>query len=799
MNKTISCAGAALCSLFIVINSVFAQGTAFTYQGQLIAGGGPASGSYDFTFALFNNSSTNTGQVGNTLTNLDVGVTNGLFTVTLDFGAVFTGNATWLAIDVRTNGGVNFTSLSPLQELTPAPYAIYAPNAGSAANVTGAVSLSQLPAAVLTNNGTNAVTLTGTFDGNGVGLTNLNGANLTAGSVGTGQLAGGTLAAPTSEASTNINAAANTSYVATNASPTTIDLPTNANVGDVVQITGEGAGGWTSEELEFIPTLWTQTAVPGENWASVASSSDGTHLVAVVYNPLSPGGIWTSTNSGTNWTQTAAPSEGWWSVASSSDGTHLVAAVYGGGIWISTNSGTNWTQTPAPSEDWRSVASSSDGTHLVAVAGDSLEPGGIYTSINSGANWTQTAAPGKNWESVASSSDGTHLVAANDLGIWTSTNAGTNWTQTAAPNQEWASSVASSSDGTHLVAAASYGGIYIIGGFSYVPFSSGNQGTSATLQYLGNGQWGVVTLAQSSLPGNVVTNTETGVSLSGTFSGNGNGLTDLQATNLTGTISPAQLPSSFSGNGGGLTNLASASLTGTVPAAQLGNAALLAGGNTFAGTQIVNGPVGIDTSTILEGTLTVNTNVYLDANILYLRGDDGVDHNHGLGFFGTGTLQGDFAGINVNGPALFGYSGGVLGTTSGGQHAAVEWSTSSVTVNGTFNNQSDRNAKQDFTSVAPAQILDKVAQLPLSEWSYKTDAATRHIGPMAQDFYAAFAVGTDEKHIAPIDEGGVALAAIQGLNQKLETENAELRQQNDSLAERLHELETTVKTLADRK
>jgi hypothetical protein len=273
------------------------------------------------------------------------------------------------------------------------------------------------------------------------------------------------------------------------------------------------------------------------------------------------------------------------------------------------------------------------------------------------------------------------------------------------------------------------------------------------------------------------------------FVGNGGALTNLNASQLTSGAVPSAA----------LTSVPAASLTGTVPAAQLGNAALLAGGNTFTGTQIVNGPVGIDTSTILEGTLTVNTNVYLDANILYLRGDDGVDHNHGLGFFGAGTLQGDFAGINVNGPALFGYSGGVLGTTSGGQHAAVEWSTSGVTVNGTFNNQSDRNAKQDFTSVAPAQILDKVAQLPLSEWSYKTDAATRHIGPMAQDFYAAFAVGTDEKHIAPIDEGGVALAAIQGLNQKLETENAELRQQNDSLAERLHELETTVKTLADRK
>src|SRR6266513_2222087 len=97
-----------------------------------------------------------------------------------------------------------------------------------------------------------------------------------------------------------------------------------------------------------------------------------------------------------------------------------------------------------------------------------------------------------------------------------------------------------------------------------------------------------------------------------------------------------------------------------------------------------------------------------------------------------------------------------------------------VTVYGTFNNSSDRNAKQDFAPVSPSQILDKVLQLPVSEWSYKTDSATRHIGPTGQDFYSAFKIGTDEKHIAPIDEGGVALAAIQGLNQKLDAKDAEI-------------------------
>jgi formylglycine-generating enzyme len=144
MNNQIKPLRAALILLSILslqTATTQAQGTAFTYQGQLSAGGSPANGNYDFTFALFNNNSTNTGHVGTTVTNLSVGVTNGLFTSTIDFGAgVFTGTNYWLALGVRTNGGANFTALNPLQELTPTPYAIYTPNAGNATTAISATS-----------------------------------------------------------------------------------------------------------------------------------------------------------------------------------------------------------------------------------------------------------------------------------------------------------------------------------------------------------------------------------------------------------------------------------------------------------------------------------------------------------------------------------------------------------------------------------------------------------------------------------------------------------------------------------
>lgn len=113
-----------------------------------------------------------------------------------------------------------------------------------------------------------------------------------------------------------------------------------------------------------------------------------------------------------------------------------------------------------------------------------------------------------------------------------------------------------------------------------------------------------------------------------------------------------------------------------------------------------------------------------------------------------------------------------------------------VTANGVLLT-SDRNAKENFTPLNPQTVLAKVASMPVTEWNYKTDdAAQKHIGPMAQDFQAAFGLnGGDDKHISVVDESGVALAAIQGLNEKLETENSELKQE-------LAELKALVQQLA---
>jgi hypothetical protein len=107
---------------------------------------------------------------------------------------------------------------------------------------------------------------------------------------------------------------------------------------------------------------------------------------------------------------------------------------------------------------------------------------------------------------------------------------------------------------------------------------------------------------------------------------------------------------------------------------------------------------------------------------------------------------------------------------------------------GAWSNSSDRNLKSGVSHIDDATILAKVAALPVSEWSYTSERGVRHVGPMAQDFYAAFRVGEDDRHIATIDEDGVALAAIKALH----AENAGLRDDVRSLRQQVATLARVV-------
>jgi hypothetical protein len=167
-------AAAVLClaSLVLPVSTVLAQGTLFTYQGQLTGASGPANGTYNMTFQLWT-ASTGGSQAGSTITtNGVVIVTNGLFTVYLDFGNQYsTGTSYWLQLGVETNGGGSFATLTPRQQLTPTPYAIFAEGA-NASGLTGTIPMASLNG--IYGDAINLDNPGDSFTGNGAGLTGVN-------------------------------------------------------------------------------------------------------------------------------------------------------------------------------------------------------------------------------------------------------------------------------------------------------------------------------------------------------------------------------------------------------------------------------------------------------------------------------------------------------------------------------------------------------------------------------------------------------------------------------------------------
>jgi hypothetical protein len=315
-----------------------------------------------------------------------------------------------------------------------------------------------------------------------------------------------------------------------------------------------------------------------------------------------------------------------------------------------------------------------------------------------------------------------------------------------------------------------------------------------------------------------------GGSFSGTFNGNGAGLSSLSAINLIGPVPSASLSSVPAANlfgsvpSAALTSVPAASLTGTIADARLSaNVALRSGGNAFTGNQSIAGTLGIGTTspqgslhiysannpTVLRlqssgtpgfGRLEFVSNPQGDANEWrpgFIQSTDNGGFTGGLAFFVNGTGAGNKFGSNEVMRVVNGAVG--IGTGTAMPVSALQV-VGTVTATA-FNPPSDRNLKENFAPVSPREVLDKVAALPISRWNFIGDAATPHVGPMAQDFHAAFGLGTDDKHIATVDADGVALAAIQGLNQKVEEKDARIT----ALETKLAKLKQMVEKLANQK
>jgi hypothetical protein len=496
-----------------------AQGTAFNYQGRLNDGGSPATGTYDFRFAVYD-AVTNGNAVSVSVTNPAVGVTNGLFSVTLDFGAgVFTGPNVWLDLAVRAVTVTNFTPLFPRQPVLPVPYAIFATGAS---NLLGNLDVAQisgnLPASQVAGASTNLVNFTnpnntfgGTFTGNGASLSSLNASQLTTGTVadarlssnvallnqnqtftGSNTFAGAVVSTGTNYFSgpnvftnwansfsgsffgnglvgwvvTNgltVQAERDHGYMLTNAGLVTVILPPSSSLtnGDIVRVSGAGGGGWLIQ--------------PNSGQSIVGNFSS-----YINYDVLRT--LYTATTSDNSYLD----------VAASADGTRIfyVGSSFNG-VEISADSGIyKWSQITGTyfSGKVRSIACSANGRIVYAELGAG---GFVQKSTDGGVTWAATtssatgtflscSADGSNLitTNVACAGDGTYRAKFSGSSITISTNGGANWPiSVTAPGT--LGCLAASSDCTRLLVGVTTGLLY----------ASANQGKSWTVLTSTNQDW----------------------------------------------------------------------------------------------------------------------------------------------------------------------------------------------------------------------------------------------------------------------------------------------------------------------
>jgi hypothetical protein len=843
----------ALCGLFIRVNSSFAQGTAFTYQGRLNDGASPANGSYDMTFALFNIAS-GAGQVGSTVSNSAVAVSNGLFTVAIDFGTNFSGDARWLEIGVRTIGNGVFATLNPRQKITPTPYAITAANVIPGTGLSGTYG-----GAVTMNNAANQ--FTGAFAGNGTDVTNVNAATLN------GLSSAGFW-------KTNGNAGANPATGAFIGTSDNFPIEFKANGARVLRLEPRASG--------------SPNVVAGASANSVAATAEGATIAGggLVPYPNSITESYATIGGGTFNRASGA----WSTLAGGRDNNAEApyAIISGGNLnWIRTNS-----DGAIIAGGWQNLIES-NATWAVISAG-------VGNVISNGANFA-TIGGGKfnrstvNEATVSGGAFNNALAFSAAIGGGGGNTASGEWSTIPGGRNNVVTNSYATIGGGLQNTNNSFGAT--IGGGNHNFIASDAQGSS-----IGGGQINLI--SQFSENATIAGGTNNTVTQYGSFAtiGGGWGNTACFWSTIGGGIFNTT-SNSFATVSGGYLNVAAGD-SGTVPGG-LGNHA--DGAVSFAagfGAQAVHdytfvwadhsdinafsstgtnqfliraaGGVGIGVNAPQQ-QLSVATGMNIDQNNVNVgtvanslrfgsASGEAIGSNrspganqYGLDFYTGGInrmvilnsgnigmgMNNPGATLDVNGTARiegannwdvnnnegdFRVGNGSfrfkIGVANGGGGSGDVWMRAHggtarlflKTPGGTtiYSNEgqtagvslaaggtswaviSDRNAKKDFAPVDSGEILEKLAAMPITQWHYKweEESLTPHIGPMAQDFKAAFYPGTDDKSITTQEADGVALAAIQGLNQKLENELKQRSAENTELKQRLSQLEQLVAKLA---
>jgi hypothetical protein len=620
--------------------TTYAQGTAFTYQGRLDNNGRPANGSYDFQFRLYD-AVTNGAQQGGPLTNAASVVSNGTFVITLDFGDQFTGANRWLEIAVRTNGGGVFTALNPRQQITAAPYAM------RAANLTGTLPLSQLPPAVVTN-GASAVSISGTFSGNGTGLTNVDlrtvnsqGAIAFATDTAVFALASspatGPSTFPSSVTSADVNGDGKPDLISANNGPDTLTVLTN-----------NGNGGFVLSSLPSVgigPQSVVSADVNGDGKADLITANINAGTLTVLTNNGSGGFVLGSSLSVGGLPRSVTSAD------VNADGRADLISVNTSAntLRVFTNNGSaGFVLATSPDvglgPQWVTSADvNADGRPDLISANINSSTLTVLTNNGSG-SFVLAASPGVGAapRSVASADvngDGwPDLISANfnasTLTVLTNNGSG-DFVTASSPavglNPYFATAADINGDDKPDLISANYNANTLTvltnnGSGSFVLSSSPTVGSRprsiASVDVNGDGRTDLISANEQSHTLTVLFNTTT---TGAAFTGNGSGLTSLNASNLTGAVSPAALTSIPAGN-----------LTGTVPLAQM------------PGSVVTNGASGVT----LAGTFSGNGSSVSNVNAATLNGVSSSGFWRTNGNAGANPANGAFLGTTDNQPLV---------------------------------------------------------------------------------------------------------------------------------------------------
>ncbi|MCC6823360.1 MAG: tail fiber domain-containing protein [Verrucomicrobia subdivision 3 bacterium] len=799
-----------LCAFNLQPSTACAQGTAFTYQGRLSDGANPAQGIYDLRFAIYDSSGGLTSIAG-PVTNSPTTVSNGLFTVTLDFGAgVFTGAERWLEVAVRTNGGAPFTALSPRQKLTPTPYAIFAGGAqaatsvaaggvNSAALATGAVGGAAIADGAIAAQDLSPGLLNNTFWrlGGNAGTT-----------PGTHFL--GTTDNQPLEFKANNARALRLEPTAT--SPNLVGGHAGNSVApgmDAVVIAGGGRAGGANHagaELTVIGGGWANT-----NHGGGATLGGGylNRIEPVAYdsvlmggreNVIQNGAAQTTLSGGlanviSNGADYASISGGQFNLAGATEATvaggghnralGFASAVGGGGG-------------NAASGLWSAIAGGRD--NAVGTAADYAAVGG-GSQNQIGTNSANSTVGGGDANGIGANSIASTISGgvANDVAADSSyaTIAG------------GAGNYIRSSSSISAIGGGMFNGIF-------------NQNTNATI---GGGHNNVIwqDSSYSTIAGGEKNDIDTTSPHSAIAGGQNNDIgPNSHHSVITGGENNDIGPDAWhSVIGGGSVNVIETRARATTVSGGLGNTvedgswlSTIGGGfENVIGTNSVSSTIGggwFNSAVRSFATIPGGFANHVAGQVAFAAGRKAhALHDYSFVWSSRDNLAPSFSahrfhvhaaqGLSVDYAGQRGDGGGerwiVLGGLSDfpGQTIST-WTGARLTDGGVWADNSDRNTKENLTPVNPSEILERVASLPVQGWNYKVEGPeVRHIGPMAQDFYAAFGTGHDDKHLAALDSAGVALAAIQGLNQKLEASQRE----NSALQERVEKLEKLLQKLVN--